>query len=199
MVLVPNRTPATAIASSAIRDRPTKGRTVGVPWVIGILVLALHRPGCRHRTQIRLALAPEPAGASLGRGRYRTSSGRLCARRGAQPPPQRSRLRLAGLADDDGPDCPAVADGFVLRLGELAVAVASTDCIGAATKLWWAFTPSPSLPGGTGPEARIRAEASPQRRGFAGPARLRLAAMELGLLDLAQPLASAARLAPLVP
>ena len=50
--------------------------------------------------------------------------GRLCARRGAQPPPQRSNSRLAGLPDDGGPVSPAVAGGFALRLGEPAVAVA---------------------------------------------------------------------------
>jgi len=37
-----------------------------------------------------------------------------------------------------------------------------------------------------------------KRRGFAGPARLRLAPMELRLLDLARTLASAARWAPFV-
>jgi len=50
--------------------------------------------------------------------------GRLCARRGAQPPPQRSDSRLAGLADDGGPGSPAVADGVALRHGEPAVPVA---------------------------------------------------------------------------
>jgi len=50
--------------------------------------------------------------------------GRLCARRGAQPPPQRSNARSAGLTDDGGPVSPAVAGGFALRLGEPAVAVA---------------------------------------------------------------------------
>jgi len=50
--------------------------------------------------------------------------GRLCAHRGAQPPPQRSSCHLAGLTDHDGRGSLAVADGFALRLGELAVAVA---------------------------------------------------------------------------
>jgi len=125
--------------------------------------------------------------------------GRLCALRGAQPPPQRSDSRSAGLTDHGGPGPPAVADGFALRLGELAVAVAlhrlRRRCDESLMGLH-AF--SEGSQGGTGPKAKNRAEASPQRRGFAGSARLRLAPMKLTLLDLAQTLASAARLAPFI-
>jgi len=74
----------------------------------------------------------------------------------------------------------------------------SADCTDATTKLGWASTPSPRLPRGIGPKAKNRAEASPQRRGFAGPARLRLAPTELRLLDLARTLASGVRLAPFI-
>ena len=80
--------------------------------------------------------------------------GRLCAHRGAQPAPQRSSSRLAGLTDHDGPVSPEVTDGYVLRLGEPAVAV-------ALHKLRWPRDEAPmglhvvsSLPRRHGPESQ---------------------------------------------
>ena len=125
--------------------------------------------------------------------------GRLCAHRGAQTSSPALELSLGR------PDRPlwtvllAVANGFALRLGELAVAVAlhrlRRHCDEARMGLH-AFSPAPRRHRPESQEFALRLRL--KRRGFAGLARLRLAPMELRLLDLARTLASAVWLAPFI-
>ena len=167
MARLPHRIGLTqgSIAMRAMRARPRSGR-----FVNGNLPLGKDRPRSPLRTP---RWQPRCAGAQLERPNQRrppweaASTG--CVSGDSAPAEVPNHLPSARTPA--WPACPTTVDPSPRRWPVASRCASanppsrwpSTACAGAATKLGWASTPSPPLSAGTGPKAKNRAEASPQR------------------------------------